>query len=264
MPAAQLSRLQAQIQSIATQFVHPKVFVRNLIQLMEMYSDGNIQTSTSYTKMEILIPSYRLPEVVIQQIESQLVNLVDLHPTTSIEVIDSLWQKSYFEPRYLAAVMIGNLPACFADFTLSRLENWVNPKEETKIVRTLLNIGSQQIRHQSYHEWVELIKTWLDNPDEEYQQIGLRAMKISLDDPRLEEIPLFYKLMEPMILNVSLPLQKDLLQTFSSLAHQFPKESISFLKSILEKTESALVRRFIRRCLPFFDDELQKVLLRQL
>jgi hypothetical protein len=263
MPAAQLSRLQAQIKSIATQFVHPKIFVRNLLKLMEMYSDKNIQAST-YTKMEVLIPSYRLPQVVIQQIESQLVNLVDLHPTTSIEVIDGLWQKSYFEPRYLAAVMIGNLPADFADFTLSRLENWVNPKEEKKIVQTLLKISSQQIRHQVFHKWVALIRSWLNHPDEEYQQIGLRAMKINIDDPRLEEIPLFYELIEPIILNMSLALQKDLLQTFSSLAHQFPKESISFLKSILEKTESTMVHRFIRRCLPFFDDELQNILLRQL
>jgi len=263
MPAAQLSRLQAQIQSIATQFGHPKVFVRNLLHLMEMYSDRNIQTST-YTKTEIFIPSYRLPEVVIQQIESQLINLVELHPTTSLEVIDSLWQKAYFEPRYFAAVMIGNLPADFTDFTLSHLENWVNPKEEKRIVQAVLKISSQQIRHQAFHKWIILIRSWLNHPGEEYQQIGLRAIKISIDDPQIEEIPLFYELIEPIILNVSLALQKDLLQTFSSLAHQFPKESIAFLKSILEKTESAMVRRFIRRCLPFFDDELQNTLSRQL
>ena len=110
MPAAELSKLQAQISAISTQFGEPRIFIRSLLTLMELYSDQHYKTG-DLSRIQHLIPEYRLPALVIQQLTYSLSSLTADYPIPAIQIMDALWQEKYFEARLMAAIMLGFLPA---------------------------------------------------------------------------------------------------------------------------------------------------------
>ena len=256
MPAVERSRLQAQISAISTQFDEPRIFLRSLFTLMELYSDQHYKPG-NLSRVQHLIPEYGLPALVIQQLTSSLSSLTVEHPIPAMQIMDSLWQAKHFEARFMAAVMFGSLPALPVDPVMERIHHWVNPEEDKDIINELLNSANRLLKVEKMGVWLNQINQWLGYDDEGLVKIGLQAIHVILNDPKFVNSEKIFPLLEPIILHPVLSLQKELLSIVELLADHSEMETTSFLRSVLAQTNDAEVIRFVRRCLPLLEQDSQ-------
>ena len=259
MPAAELSRLQAQISAISTQFDEPRIFFRSLLTLMELYSDQTYKPG-NLSRVHHLLPEYRLPALVMQHLTFSLSSLTIEHPIPAMQIMDSLWQAKHFEARLLAAVMLGSLPVQPLEPVLERINNWANPGEDKEVINELLISAYRLLRAEKMGVWLDQINAWLGNDNEGFIKIGLQAINVILNDTNFVNSEKIMPLLEPVVLHPGISLQQDLLSVIESLVNHSELETTSFLRSILVQTKNAEVIRFIRRCLPLLEKESQKSL----
>lgn len=257
MPAAELSRLQAQINAITTQFETPAVFVKSLTALLELYSNRDLLTGDSI-KIQVLMPSYRPPTLVMRQLETELSTLTSQRPDLALQILDLLWQKTYYETRLLAIFMLGNLPIDMLQPMRERFLKWVQPGLESGLMKSLINKGSLQLRRYKMDEWLLWAQKWVDNRNPEIVKIGLRALSVVCVDPNYINFPTIFSIIESVILKPIFPVQKELTSLFKIIIERVPMETISFFRSILAQTQSNEIKSFFRRCLPFFEKDLQQ------
>ena len=256
MPAAELSRLQAQISAISTQFDEPRIFLRSLLTLMELYSDQHYKPG-NFSGVQHLLPEYRLPALVIQQLSASLSSLTADHPISAMQIMDALWQAKHFEARLMAAVMLGSLPAQPIEPVMDRINNWVNSEEDKDLITALLNSANRLLRAEKMEVWLNQINHWLRFDNEGLVKIGLQALHVILNDPKFVNSEKIFPLLEPVILHPILSLQKELLSMVELLAHHSEMETTAFLRSVLAQTNDAEVIRFVRRCLPLLQQDSQ-------
>ncbi len=256
MPAAELSRLQAQISAISTQFDEPRIFLRSLLTLMELYSDQHYKPG-DLSRVQHFLPEYRLPALVIQQLTSSLSSLTADHPIPAMQIMDSLWQAKHFEARLMAAIMLGSLPAQPIEPVLDRINNWVNPEEDKDLITALLNSANRLFWTDKMEVWLNQINHWLGFDNEGFVKIGLQALNVILNDPKFINSEKVFPLLEPVILHPIFSLQKDLLSIIELLADHSEMETTAFLRSVLAQTNDAEVIRFVRRCLPLLEQDSQ-------
>ena len=256
MPAAELSRLQAQISAISTQFDEPRIFLRSLLTLMELYSDQHYKPG-NLSRVQHLFPEYHLPALVIKQLTSSLSSLTADHPIPAMQIMDTLWQAKHFEARLMAAVMLGSLPAQPIEPVMDRINNWVNPEEDKDLITALLNSANRLLRAEQMGVWLNQINHWLGFDNEGLVIIGLQALHVILNDPKFINSEKIFPLLEPVILHPILSLQKELLSMVELLADHSEMETTAFLRSVLAQTNDAEVIRFVRRCLPLLEQDSQ-------
>jgi hypothetical protein len=259
MPAAELSRLQAQISAISTQFNEPRIFLRSLLTLMELYSNQHYKPG-NLSRIKHLVPEYRLPAPVIQQLTSSLSTLTSDYPIPAMQIMDSLWQAKHFEARLMAAIMLGNLPSQPIEPAMDRINKWVNPIEDKDLINALLNSANRLFKAEKMGGWLDQIKAWLGYDNEGMVKIGLQAIHVILNDQNFVNSEKIFPLLEPFFLHPNLSFQKELLHIVELLADHSEMEITSFLRSILMHTNEAEVIRFVRRCLPLLEQDSQTLL----
>jgi len=260
MPAAELSRLQAQISAISNQFSHPAWFVHNLLALLELYADRNYRPGNAI-QMQHLHPEYHVPKLVLQELETTLSHLASQFPAAALEVIDLLIKERHFEPKYLAAAMLSNFPAEFKQPVLERIRSWIQPQEDEHLIDAILNSANQFFLTTEIESWLFQIQEWLQAEDIGFQKIGLRGLKKLVEDIRFTRFEKSFLLLEPVFFEPVLSLQRDVLEVLKSLIKRSEMESVAFIRSIQIRTRNPEVNRFIRRCIPLFSIDVQQQLM---
>ena len=256
MPAAELSKLKAQISAISTQFEEPPIFLHSVLALMELYSDQHYKPG-DLSGVRHLIPEYRLPALVIQQLSISLSELTVAKPIPALQIMDVLWQDKYFEPRLIAAVMLGSLPTHPLKTISERIRNWVNPEIDNDLITALLNSCHRLFSVENMGGWLDQIHHWAKQDNTGFIKIGLQGLQLILDDPNFVNIEKIFPLIEPIMLHPKTALQKDLFSLIESLDNYSEMETTAFLRSILSQTIDTGVIRFVRRCLPLLEPESQ-------
>ena len=253
MPAAELSRIQAQIKAISTQIDQPAVFVHSLQALLEMYAEHAFQPG-NLAKFKILIPSYRVPPLIMHQLEINMPGLAEKNPSQVLEAADLLWKEKYYEVRLMGIILLGNLPVKFAQPVSKRIASWINPDEEKELIKALLSFGSRRLRNEKPELWLHIIQMWIKDENDEIKKIGLQSLISIIIDPEFEDFPKIYSLLEIAIRDPNVTIQKELFLAISQMTDRSPMEMTAFLRNVLIKTQEETVRKFIRRCLPLLEE----------
>jgi hypothetical protein len=256
MPAAELSKLKAQINAISTQFEEPQIFLHSVLALMELYSDQHYKPG-DLSGVSHLIPEYRLPTIVTQQLSISLSELTVAKPAPAIQIMDALWQNKYFEARLIAAVMLGSLPTHPIEPIIERIWNWVNPEIDNDLIAALLNSCHHLFAVDNMGVWLDLIHRWLGIDNVGFVKIGLRALQLILKDPKFINIEKIFPLIEPIMLHPITALQRDLYSLIESLNKYSEMETTAFLRSILTLSNDTETIRLVRRCLRLLEPESQ-------
>lgn len=261
MPAAELSRLKAQISAISTQFGQPAQFLHSLISLMELYADQHLRAGEQ-SRLEHLHPEYHLPAVVIQQLGKTLSTLTFQQPNVAMKTMDALKEDKHFEAKLLAAEMLGSFPPKYTDVVLSRQQTWIQPGEDELLLNKILESCNRFYVDTDADGWLKQIGRWLQDKDLRFIKIGLQALLLLINDAKYFKFEKSFPLLEPVFLNPVLGLQREALEVLKSLINRSEMESLAFVRSILIKTQDEDSLRFIRRCIPLFSTESQVILKR--
>lgn len=257
MPAAELSRLQAQISAISTQFPQPQKFLRSLFTLLDLYADQNFRPG-QHSRVEHLMPVFRLPELVTQQIGKALNQLTSQYPLPALTILDGLKKDKHFETQYLAVGMLGFLPSDFKQQVMKRLQTWIKPEADEKLLDAALGSAQHFFSEHDLESWLRQIQRWLEAGDMRLMKIGLRGLKLLLEDAHFDQFENVFALLTPFFLHPELSLQRDTLEVVKSLINRSEMESSALLQSILQRTTDAATLRLIRRAIPLFSSDVQE------
>lgn len=259
MPAIQLSRLRMQTAQLSELFDQPDRYLRGLHDVLEFYADRTFRPGQT-GKIPSLLPYYLVPAPVMRAVEDGLAPLCAAHPETALALADALWADTHLEPRQLAIFVLSQAPADPPDALLQRLEQWAMPGEDRQLLALLLSRAPVNLQRRHPALWAAHIRDWLTSDQADRVFIGLHAVLSIVNDPSYDNLPAVFRLLGSVIANMPRSLQRDLLEVLEALARRSPKETLYFLRQVLNVSHSAEVPRLLRRCLPFFEGETQNAL----
>ena len=165
MPAIHLAKLKQQAALLSNNFDQPKVFIRELHDMLDIYAERSHRPGQSGAPPP-LIHSYNVPKPVLRQILIELAPLVTSRPGEALSLCDALWEEPYLEFRLLAASILGLIPADPPDPIFIRVEKWGRSITDDQILTELMQQGLASVRHES-------IEILIDIPESRTQQILL-------------------------------------------------------------------------------------------
>ena len=256
MPAIQPARLRQQVAELAEYFDDPPAYIRSLHLLLDFYSDRARRPGKT-GKPGPLLMAYNVRSPVLRMLVQELNPLVQENPGGGLALCDALWAEPYLEFRLLAAMVLGQIPPDPAEEITDRLKRWITTDVEFFLIEALLNHGIERLHQEQPQVFLRLIESWMESTNTFQQQLGLRALVQIIHDPTFENLPVFFRLIQPLCLAAPVGLRPDLLDVLSALAIRSPQETAYFLRQSLMFPDAPDTPWLIRQSLSQFPTESQ-------
>lgn len=256
MPAIEFSRLRTKIELLAKVYDQPGQFVKDLSDLYFFYSDLTFQANNAHTKGNTRL-AYRAPVVINRELESALKPLARSNPQASLPIIDALWATGIMEPCQLASALLGALPVENAEAVLDRIQTWSRLRDDPDLVNILHTKATETIRRENARLWLETLNNWFHSQDPALQKQSLLGLLPMINDPQMDNLPILFDFLEPILSNPDPHLVINLLTIVELLQARSETETVYFLKQIIRESKSEDLPRFIRRALPSFSEDAQ-------
>ncbi len=262
MPAAELSRLRAQINGLIERFADPSGFRTALRDLLEMYANRAYRPGQA-VQAQPLLPGYRVAPLIMQQLELGLSKTCQEQPEQALAVIEALWHDPFLEPRLLAAALLGTIPvsavgaASLGEAVAQKLRAWAVPAENFRMLDALFRTGTISLRRSEPKLMLGLCEEWLSDRQVTVQALGIRALIPMIEDALFENLPPVFRLLSATVQSTPPALQTDLQVALEALARRTPVETAYFLRQALSMSPGPGTARMIRRCLPLFSPDQQ-------
>ncbi|MBW8009905.1 MAG: DNA alkylation repair protein [Chloroflexi bacterium] len=256
MPAIDVTRLKSQANQLAQHFNQPAVLLRELKDLFEFYSNRTQQPKKSGLR-EPVIPAYNVAKPVLKRLLRELKKYADGDPAQALELADTLWAEPKLEFRLLAAGLLGQIRVKEPQPVIERINKWGQENEEDMLLDTITNQGLANLRAQAPESHMQLVESWLNNPELSAQKLGLRAILPLLEEPRFDNLPTLFRLLTPVVGKDVAELRPYILDAIQLSIHRSAKETAFFLRQNLDKPNPKTTRWLMRRCLDLFPAEIQ-------
>ena len=256
MPAIQPARLKRQSALLVEQFINPAAFIRSLHHLLEFYAD-RVHRPGQAGEPSPLIQAYGVKPPILRQILMDLEPLAKEKPNQALELCDQLWEQPYLEFRQLSASLLGMIPLSSSTAILERVRDWIRQDTEDHLIDVMILHGLENLRKEDPHSIYRLINEWLAANEVQYQKIGLRTMLLLVQDPDIENLPIFFNLIQPFARSLPSSISPDLIDIVEVLARRSPQETAYFLRQMLSFPNSPDTPWLIRQVIRVFPTEIQ-------
>jgi len=263
MPAIQPARLKRQSTLLVEQFNNPAAFIRSLHHLLEFYAD-RVHRPGQAGEPSPLIQAYGVKPPILRQILMDLEPLAKEKPDRALELCDQLWEQPYLEFRQLSASLLGMIPPSSSAAILECVRGWIRQDTEDHLIDIVILHGLENLRKEDPHSIYRLINEWLAENEVHYQKIGLRTMLPLVQDPDMENLPIFLNLIQPFARSLPSSISPDLIDIVEVLARRSPQETAYFLRQTMSFPNSPDTPWLIRQVLKFFPTEIQASLRKAL
>lgn len=263
MPSVQLERLRPQINAITSQYENSELFCKSLIALMKSY-EGEIDESSSHMSPYSIIPRMNIPQVVLNQLEISFKHLAQKFPDQTKITAERLWEQNYFETKKIAIFLISNLLTEKDNYYFDKIETWVDEDIEQSIINYIFENTNKVTGLSQDPKWMHLIETWLSSKTERMQKIGITALTNNIRFDNQKNLPMIFRLVEPLLNDPHVSINNDLLKLVRSLIDASEPETAAFLIHLATIYPKPEIYSFIRKCSPLFDpyfvSEIKKIL----
>jgi hypothetical protein len=265
MPAIHPPRLKIQTIELVQTASDPESFCRAYHDFLDYYADRTYRPS-KIGEPPPLLPTYQVPKPVLRVVEKELAVWAGANRTQGLELADALWQNPYLEFRTTAATLLGQVFPLPVKSIFRRVETWIQPKTEERLVNVLVNSGLQRILIEYQNLYVNQMDIWLRSRNTERNRIGLKACLPLLARREFEDYPLIFKRLGKFMRSGDHPLRGDTLLGLRELITQTPEETAVFIEQLLRSTsENQHIAWFVRKTLTEFPastrQQLRQVLL---
>jgi hypothetical protein len=196
----------------------------------------------------------------MNRIKRDISQLIHEDPLNALILADQLWEDSWFECRLLGIHILGMLPLDYSNHIVARLQLWGKNCQEDALLDALLDHGAAHIRESSPNEYQLLVEDWLSDGEQASRKVGLRALPALILHPTFDNLPVFYRLLAPLVRDSASMLETDLLGAVRALGQRSPQETAYFLHQNLIATKNKGIAVITRRSLDVFPPDLQNSL----
>jgi hypothetical protein len=244
---------------LAEHFDQPPAYLRSLYHLMDFYADRARRPGQSGLPSP-LVAAYNVRPPVLRQIVQELIPLVQADPEQGLALCDALWEQPVLEFRTLAAMLLGQLPTDPPERITARARTWIAPDLEPHLIKIVLVHALARLRQEQPAVLVRLFQDWIESSDKFHQQLGLQALLPLIRDPGFENLPVFFRTIQPLARQAPPVLRPDLLDVLEALAKRSPTETAYFLRQTLETPDALDTPWLIRQLMHAFPPENQSAL----
>ncbi|MBN1146007.1 MAG: DNA alkylation repair protein [Anaerolineales bacterium] len=256
MPAIQLARLKQQAALLAESFGDAEGYVRGLHHLLDYYSDRARRAGQS-GKPSPLIAAYNVKLPVLRLLLQSIQPLALENPQAALALCDALWEQPYLELRQMAAMLLGMIPPQPPEIIMQRLRAWMQSDLEGRLIEALLVDALARLRQEAPQIILQAIQEWLESAHTFYQQVGLRALLPLILDASFDNLPMCFRLLQPLARNAPPALRPEVLDVLGAMARRSPQETAHFLKHTLGSHQAADTAWLIRQTLNEFPEEIR-------
>lgn len=256
MPAVELLKLRAQIRKLTGLYAAPEAFYRGLKDLLDQYANRAYRAGAA-VKPQPLLPSYRVTPLIMRELELELTRLSQELPFETLQIVEYLWQDSYLETRQIAGVLLGAVPIEHGNSVIEKIRAWSQAEENFRVLDSLFQSGTTSLRRNGSMLPLQLAEEWISGSRPRFQALGLRLLIPLVREERFENLPPIYRMVAPLVQNISATIFADLQAVLEALIERSPAETAFFLRQALPIAANPTTARLVRRCLPLFDPEQQ-------
>ena len=265
MPAIHPPRLKIQARELTQSASDPDAFCRSYHEFLDYYADR------TYRPGQVGVPSpllraYQVPKPVFRAVEKELSVYASSNRKAALTLADVLWLESYLELRLTAASLIGQVSPFPVKSIFSRVEKWIQPSTEERLVNALVNSGLERILHENQDLYVKQLDTWLRSRNRELNRLGLKASPPLLARREFEDYPLLFKRLNKLMRSADNPLRSEILIVIEEFAARTPEETAFFLGQELKSAgDKVQISWYVRNSLNYFPPDsrayLREILL---
>jgi hypothetical protein len=117
-----------------------------------------------------------------------------------------------------------------------------------------------RLRWENPDTFFMILEGWLASPRPTLQMWGMQALIPLLRDPRFENLPAVFRILQPAVKAVGPVTQLDFQACIAALERISLTETMAFLRNILAESPAPMFVRTVRRILPALSPELQTAL----
>jgi hypothetical protein len=258
MPVIHLARLKIQSARLVEKSGQPEVFLRDLLELLDSYSNRTIRSSLVAQKQAL--PTFRTQAPVLQQVLAELVPFCNSKPAEAVNLVSALWEGGFLETRLLAARLLGRLPLKEAGPLIELLPEWLSQTHDKQVRLALLSDACFRLRSETPDKYFGILEGWLVEPSVKQQSWGLQALIPVLADANFENLPVVFRILKPAILSASAETQIDLKNCLAALEKVSFTETLSFLRDLITPDAPPMMLRILQRIIPGFSQAMQSSL----
>jgi hypothetical protein len=263
MPAVLLSRLEQQILAFSSAFNQPKVFVSDLFALLDLYSDRTYHASYEIPSSSKML-SFRVPSVVIHELELKFHHLAMNEPNEALLVADELWQGKKLELKELGISLLGFIPSELSYQVMNRIENWAIACPDGFLLENLMNKSSQMILREKPLLWLENARKWLTSKESKCIILGLKSLEVLTKTETFLDLPQIYNSLLSSFHSSQVDIFPEMHHLFTILCQKHSIETVAFLKQMIHEKSSPSLFRLIRKLLPVLPNSLQNSLRQEI
>ncbi|MCE7905698.1 MAG: hypothetical protein DYG87_07870 [Anaerolineae bacterium CFX3] len=245
MPAVDLARLKKQAAQLADLFGQPEAFVRALHETLDFYVNRSLREVDAVAPSSVL-ETYRTPSVILRHIEIELAPLAAADPDAALELADRLWDEGWLEMGLLAASLLGRIPPR-EERLLPRLTAWTQQVRDPSVRAALLTTSLARLRKETPDRFLLLVSEWLNPERPRLWANGIQALLPLINDPKFNNLPPVFDMLEAVIEAAPGTLQTDLVDLFTALHRVSPTETAYFLRNVIANSPNRLTAATFRR-----------------
>lgn len=249
MPAVQLSQLSKQIELLLLKWEQPDLFLSQLKDMLEYYSDRLYQPAEQ-TPIQPGLSIYRVPAIVLRQMELAFTLKAAKEPEAALSIAEALWKHGFAETYELSAAILGILPSSYHLYNMKRIGLWAAEDLPASHLGKMIDLATRQIRIHSLADWQAQLATWLQSNHKDQQNVGLLGLLSLARDQKYQNLPYIFRNLLPLVENPPEYLVTDILDILETLAHRSPMETAFFIRQCVHSSTSAATYRLLRRALP--------------
>lgn len=255
MPVIRPERLKQQAADLAQSFSDPDRFLRLLDTLLNIYAERAIRPGIAGESLALL-EKYAVPPPVLRYILLALGPYAQQEPASALQLCDHLWQEPNLEFRTLAIGLLGLIPVTETNQVLFRAKMWVQQESDRRLVSSIFAQSLAPVRKNNPELIVALAQEWLQEPGMDKQRLGLQALLPLASDPGFENLPVFFKILIPIAVQIKTDLRPELLDIVLALARRSPRETTYFVQELLQIPGCLSAGWLARQLLPHLPEDI--------
>lgn len=264
MPAIHLARLKIQATELVLSASEPESFCYSYHQFLDYYADRTYRPG-KVGEPPPLLPAYNVPKQVSRALEKELGAWAGSNREAALKLADALWTHQYLEFRVTAGTLIGQVSPLPVRSIFSRVEAWIQPGTEERLVDVLIGPGLRRILIEYKDLYLQQVMTWLRSKINDRKRLGLLACLPLLAHQDFEDYPLVFKQLDNLMRSENNKLRNDTLVLLKALVANAPDETAFFLERQLRSSrENSQIAWYVRNILNEFSTEMRTNLLKVL
>jgi len=257
MPAINPPRLRIQASELAQKASDPDAFCSSFHEFLDIYADRTFRPGL-VGEPRPLLRAYQVPPPVSREVEKALSDWAGSNRKEALKLADALWGQPILEFRLTAATLIGQINPLPQKPIISRIESWILPSTEERLVDALINSGLARLLVEYQGQYISQVDTWLRARNQERNRLGLLACRPLIEQRDFEDYPILFRHLNRFMRYQKSPLRKDILTVIEVMAHQAPKETAFFLENTIKSSAgNEQVGWYLRRSIDFFPADIR-------